>query len=75
MQNGDILRMSELEQMFNESLEETGKTDVSYQNQKLKNHLIKHLEVVLGLCIHEIDGNQKLFSAMMYKRGNSSKQD
>ena len=41
MQNGDILWMSELTQMFNESLEENGETDASYQKQKLKNHLIK----------------------------------
>ena len=41
MQNGDILWMSELTQMFNESLEESGETDVSYRNQKLKNHLTK----------------------------------
>ena len=47
MQNGDILRMSELTQMFNESVEESGETDVSYRNQKLKNRLIKSF----GSCI------------------------
>ena len=61
--------------MFNESLEESGETDVSYRNHKLKDRLIKHLEAELGFGIHEIDGNQKLFSVMTYKRRNSSKQD
>ena len=41
MQNGDILRMSELTQMSNESLEESEEIDVSYRNQRLKNRLIK----------------------------------
>ena len=48
MQNGDILRMSQLTQIFNESLEETGEADVNYRNQKLKNRLIKRFGSRIG---------------------------
>ena len=34
--------------MFNESLEESGETDVSYRNQKLKNRLKKTFGIRIG---------------------------
>ena len=48
MQSGDILRMSELTQMFHESPKESGEIDASYRKQKLKNRLIKTFRSLIG---------------------------